>query len=112
MNSDPQRFIRELLQNADDCRYAEGTTPYFKLSIKNEILETEYNEVGFTKDNARSITAIGESTKKKLHTENFEIGEKGIGFKTVFSVAEKVDIHSKDFHFRLTSSTPTIPITI
>ena len=109
LNSDPQRFIRELLQNADDCHYVDGVVPCFALSIKGGTLVTEYNEVGFTKDNVRSITAIGESTKKQIHSGNFEIGEKGIGFKTVFSVAETVDIHSNDFHFQLAASTPTIP---
>lgn len=109
LNSDPQRFIRELLQNADDCKYNTNTVPTFKLSINGTILTTEYNELGFTKDNVRSITAIGESTKKQIHSGQFEIGEKGIGFKTVFSVAESVSIHSNDFHFKLSANTPTIP---
>lgn len=109
LNSDPQRFIRELLQNADDCKYADGVTPSFQMHVDGNRLITEYNEVGFTKENVRAITAIGESTKKQIHSGNFEIGEKGIGFKTVFAVADAVDIHSKDFHFRLTANTPTIP---
>ena len=109
LNSDPQRFIRELLQNADDCKYPEGSIPSFKLSINGVTLTTEYNELGFTKDNVRSITAIGESTKKQIHSGQFEIGEKGIGFKTVFSVAENVSIYSNDFHFKLSANTPTIP---
>ena len=67
-----------------------------------------YNEVGFTKSNVRSITAIGESTKKKIQTGNV-IGEKGIGFKSVFEVAEKVTIHSNGFDFILTSDKPTVP---
>lgn len=109
LNSDPQRFIRELLQNADDCKYPDGISPSFKLSFNGATLTTEYNELGFTKDNVRSITAIGESTKKQIHSGQFEIGEKGIGFKTVFSVAESVSIHSNAFHFKLSANTPTIP---
>lgn len=109
LNSDPQRFIRELIQNADDCQYPEGICPTFNLTVTGNTITTSYNECGFQKKNVRSITAIGESTKKQLRTGSFEIGEKGIGFKTVFAVADSVDIHSNEFHFRLKAETPTIP---
>ena len=109
LNSDPQRFIRELIQNADDCQYPEGVCPTFNLTVNGNTITTSYNECGFQKKNVRSITAIGESTKKQLRTGSFEIGEKGIGFKTVFAVADSVDIHSNEFHFRLKAETPTIP---
>lgn len=109
LNSDPQRFIRELIQNADDCQYPEGVRPTFNLTVTGNTITTSYNESGFQKKNVRSITAIGESTKKQLRTGSFEIGEKGIGFKTVFAVADSVDIHSNEFHFRLKAETPTIP---
>lgn len=109
LNSDPQRFIRELIQNADDCQYPEGVCPAFNLTVDGNIITTSYNECGFQKKNVRSITAIGESTKKQLRTGSFEIGEKGIGFKTVFAVADSVDIYSNEFHFRLKAETPTIP---
>ena len=112
LNSDPQRFIRELIQNADDCQYPEGVCPTFNLIVNGNTITTSYNESGFQKKNVRSITAIGESTKKQLRTGSFEIGEKGIGFKTVFAVADSVDIHSNEFHFRLKAETPTIPDTI
>lgn len=113
--TDPERYINELLQNADDCDYPPAEIPTFDLSISADKLTitTQYNEIGFTKDNVRSITAIGESTKKKLipgtlHKEK-EIGEKGVGFKSVFAIAQKVEIHSGNFHFALDSQTPTIP---
>ena len=109
LNSDPQRFIRELIQNADDCQYPEGVCPTFDLTVNGNTITTSYNECGFQKKNVRSITAIGESTKKQLRTGSFEIGEKGIGFKTVFAVADSVDVHSNEFHFRLKAETPTIP---
>lgn len=109
LNFEPQRFIRELIQNADDCQYSEDVCPTFSLIVDGNKLTTSYNECGFQKKNVRSITAIGESTKKQLQTGNFEIGEKGIGFKTVFAVADSVDIHSNEFHFQLKAETPTIP---
>lgn len=106
--ADEERFINELLQNADDCTYSEGIIPEFNLNYDDSKLITSYNETGFTKSNVRSITAIGESTKNGL-LNNRQIGEKGIGFKTVFSMASSVEIHSGDFHFKLSEETPTIP---
>lgn len=104
------RFIQELLQNADDCEYADDVIPEFKLSQSKDKIFTEYNELGFTRGNIRSITAIGESTKNHLLRQNAaKIGEKGVGFKTIFAIASRVAIHSGDYHFSLADKTPTIP---
>lgn len=107
------RFIQELLQNADDCDYADGVTPEFSLVQSKDRIVTQYNELGFTRGNIRSITAIGESTKNHLLNQNAaKIGEKGVGFKTVFAVADSVRIHSGQYHFTLHSKSPTIPESI
>ena len=104
------RFIQELIQNADDCNYPPDITPTFSLSKKQNTIITKYNETGFTRENIRAITAIGESTKNRLlENDTKTIGEKGVGFKTIFSVASKVKISSGDYHFILTDSEPTIP---
>lgn len=111
--TDRGRFIQEILQNADDCDYSEGVIPSFRFIQKSSILVTEYNEVGFNRANIRSITAIGESTKNKLlNGELKAIGEKGVGFKTIFAVASEVRIHSGDYSFALTDREPTIPKSI
>ena len=103
------RYINELLQNADDCEYYNNITPTFKLEIlKNSKIKTTCNEKGFTKSNVRAITAIGESTKKQL-LNNESIGEKGVGFKSVFNIANSVSIYSGDFSFKLSALDPTIP---
>ncbi len=113
--TDPGRYLNELLQNADDCEYAEGVNPVFVLQISKDLkkIGTRYNEKGFTKLNTRAITAIGESTKKKLirkeNSTDDVIGEKGIGFKSVFAVANAVSIYSGDFCFKLSAKEPTIP---
>ena len=107
-SGDKQRFLCELLQNADDCLYDNDVVPALKMDFDGETLTIEYNEQGFTKANVRAITAIGESTKKKI-LDNDVIGEKGVGFKSVFEVAEDVEIHSKAFNFKLNHNTPTIP---
>lgn len=112
--TNPERYINELLQNADDCKYPEGIDPDFRLEIDKGLkkIGTRYNEVGFTNSNVRAITAIGESTKKRLiagEKDGNVIGEKGIGFKAVFAVANTVSIFSGDFAFELSASEPTIP---
>lgn len=110
----PVRFINELLQNADDCYYPEGVIPHLRIQTTQTTFSISYNEIGFTKRNVRAITAIGESTKKLLLSGSTPskdtIGEKGIGFKAVFSVAEEVIIHSGPFHFSLKDSAPTVPV--
>lgn len=108
--TDKNRFLNELLQNADDCKYPEGELPEFNLKINGNTITVSYNELGFTKHNVRAITAIGESTKKLLlDGKDHSIGEKGVGFKSVFGVAESVEIHSNEFDFKLTDKMPTVP---
>ena len=108
--TDKGRFIQEILQNADDCDYPDGAVPSFSLIRKGNIVVTEYNETGFSRANVRAITAIGESTKKRLVDGNLKvIGEKGVGFKTIFAVASEVRIYSGEYSFSLSDQEPTIP---
>lgn len=108
--TDEKRFIQELIQNADDCQYEVGTIPTFSLYHKGNTIITEYNEKGFTRENIRAITAIGESTKNSLlNGETETIGKKGVGFKTIFAIASEVKIYSRDYRFCLTDREPTIP---
>ena len=102
----PQRFLMELLQNIDDCDY--NGDPYVDIQYDNRILEITYNEVGFTKENVVAITAIGDSTKQYL-SNNTYTGEKGIGFKSIFNIANNVEIYSNKFNFSLSDNEPTIP---
>lgn len=112
--ADKSRFLKELIQNADDCEYLGGAKPQFRISIDGQKITTESNERGFTRNNLRAITAIGESTKKRLFGNNMDsIGEKGIGFKSIFGIANIVTIRSRreknHFDFSLSCDTPTIP---
>jgi hypothetical protein len=56
----------------------------------------ECNEDGFIEENVMSICRIGMSSKSK---DRGYIGEKGIGFKSVFQVATAVHIQSNSFSF-------------
>ena len=63
---------------------------------------TSTNETGFTPAQVSALCFIGDSTKKKSTSgQRGFIGEKGIGFKSVFKVADVVDIRSGFFEFSL-----------
>jgi len=94
------RFVYELIQNAEDNRYTlatrEGQQPFLRFHLYPDRIILESNEDGFTKENVKAICSTGESTKST--TEGY-IGEKGIGFKSVFKVAKRVHVQSGHFSF-------------
>lgn len=108
-------FIFELIQNAEDNTYAELNTypPFISFRLtKNDptnspgsdgALIIQNNEVGFNIDNVDAICAVGETTKRK---EQGYIGEKGIGFKSVFRVTDNPHIFSNSYYFCLPESDP------
>ena len=59
-----------------------------------------YNEIGFKEGDVNSICRLQLSTKGVRDGQRDHIGEKGIGFKSVFKVADKVWISSHPYHFR------------
>lgn len=113
--SNPTHFILELIQNADDNDYSaainQNLLPSFSLSLKSLVdadgkkfydLETGCNENGFSLDQIDALCCIGKSTKKsKKDVHSGYVGEKGIGFKSVFKVASVVHISSGFYHFKL-----------
>jgi anti-sigma regulatory factor (Ser/Thr protein kinase) len=92
------RFVYELIQNAEDNSYscANNGDPYIRFTLTPEKIIVENNELGFNEADVRSICKVGDSTK--INRIGF-IGEKGIGFKSVFQVAQKVRIQSSSFDF-------------
>ncbi|KAI1467613.1 uncharacterized protein F4812DRAFT_471586 [Daldinia caldariorum] len=97
------RWIFELLQNAEDNCFSRaetcGTLPYVSFAVHKDKVVVECNEDGFTKENLRAICKVGESSKTGAQGY---IGEKGIGFKSVFKAAWKVHIQSGDYSFTFT----------
>lgn len=88
-------FVLELIQNADDNEY-DHPEPLLKFIIDEENILIQNNEKGFTEKHVRALCDVGQSTKsKKLGY----IGEKGIGFKSVFRVTDAPQIFSNGFHF-------------
>ena len=96
-------FVLELIQNADDNTYAQGIEPQIRISLTSKELTIWNNEQGFQPDNVKALCSAGQSTKAKK--AGF-IGEKGIGFKSVFQVSDTPEIHSNGFHFRFDMSDP------
>jgi hypothetical protein len=99
------RFLLELIQNADDNTYS-CECPELNFTYKKGSLRVDCNEVGFTESDVRALCQIGKSTKTGLGSSTRYIGEKGIGFKSVFKVAHTVYIHSRSFSFKLDRSQP------
>ena len=103
-------FIFELIQNAEDNEYEDQNhyKPYISFQLtkndptctadSNGALIIRNNERGFCPDNVSAICAVGETTKKK---EEGYIGEKGIGFKSVFRVTENPHVFSNGYSFCL-----------
>jgi hypothetical protein len=99
LNADPNHFLLELLQNSDDANYPENGTsePTLKFTSWSGFLQLECNEIGLRRQDFEGICHL-QSTKRDSDETT---GEKGLGFKTVFRVADIVRIASREYTFRL-----------
>lgn len=59
------------------------------------ILRTVPLQVGFNDRNIQALCSVGDSTKQK---QAGYIGQKGIGFKSVFRITDKPSVHSGGYH--------------
>ena len=84
--TDRSHFIYELLQNAEDA----GATS-IRFVQHYDRLVVMHNGAAFTRQNLQGLCDIGKSDKTKNLNQ---IGEFGVGFKSVFSICEKVRQHS------------------
>eukprot|EP00854_Cymbomonas_tetramitiformis_P012072 gene12072-14263_t len=114
LGGDTTQFLMELTQNAEDNHYDDAETqPKLELQLladdptqhagcKGAVL-TYNNERGFRQEDIESICDMGESSKKKT-TRQWDahkggrgyIGEKGIGFKSVFKISPCPHIFSRN----------------
>ncbi|XP_068306988.1 uncharacterized protein [Pyrus communis] len=101
-------FVMELIQNAEDNEYADGVDPSLEFVITSRditgtgapaTLLVFNNEKGFSSKNIESICSIGRSTKKGNRKRGY-IGEKGIGFKSVFLITDRPYIFSNGYQIR------------
>lgn len=115
--SESVHFVFELLQNAEDNSYGVGVVPELKFQLLlgnptglegvSHTLVVTNNELGFQPDEVRALCAVGKSTKKK---EQGYIGEKGIGFKSVFQISSCPHVFSNGYAFRLPKEEPVTGI--
>ena len=96
------RFVYELLQNADD-QPEEDKSVSVKLQLLKEHLLFMHNGRAFDTDDVDSICSIGDSTKRK---DKEKIGYKGIGFKSVFTGSDTVIINSGNYSFAFDKYSP------
>jgi len=94
--TDGQRFIYELLQNADDASNQTNMLDV-QITFLGDYVIISHKGEPFTENDVESISSMGDGTKKEDRTKT---GFKGIGFKSVFYHSNYVVIKSKDFCFR------------
>ncbi|MGC8657114.1 MAG: sacsin N-terminal ATP-binding-like domain-containing protein, partial [Thermoplasmata archaeon] len=92
---DKSHFVFELIQNADDNEYSTNETPMIKFEIYQDKIVVKNNENGFTEENVKKM-CTNNSTKNE---ESGKIGNKGIGFKSVFGITNNPKIYSNGFQF-------------
>ncbi|KAK1749729.1 hypothetical protein QBC47DRAFT_131160 [Echria macrotheca] len=100
----PAHFLHELIQNADDNAYEPASVPSLSISYSNRALQLSCNELGFSRNNVEALCKIGSSTKSGKAKTGTYTGEKGIGFKSVFKVADVVWIRSGHYSFKFVKS--------
>ncbi|CAL4981108.1 unnamed protein product [Urochloa decumbens] len=101
-------FLMELVQNAEDNEYPSGVTPSLEFLITSKDITGSgasstllifNNERGFSSTNIDSICRVGKSTKKGNRQQGY-IGEKGIGFKSVFLISSEPHIFSNGYQIK------------
>lgn len=97
--TDANRFIYELLQNADDSPSDNGVSVWIKLF--NDKLVVAHSGRAFDERDIRGICNINNGTKK---SDLKKTGYKGIGFKSVFGQSNNVVIYTGGEYFRFDSS--------
>ena len=79
----PRHVLSELLQNADDAGATEAS-----VRIENQTFIFEHNGEDFSEEHFASLCRFGYSNKRALHT----IGFRGVGFKSTFSLGDRVKL--------------------
>lgn len=90
--TDKSHFVYELLQNAED-----SGAKNVKFVQYEDRLEVFHDGHPFTFANLQGLCDIGKSDK--IHDLN-QIGEFGVGFKSVFGICETVELHSAPQNYR------------
>lgn len=98
--TDSNRFIYELLQNADDS-YKDGSLVKVWIKLFDDNLVIAHTGSAFSNKDVRGICNVNNGTKQ---SDPNKTGYKGIGFKAVFGQSKKVTIFSENEYFSFDSS--------
>ncbi|CAE7717581.1 NOV [Symbiodinium sp. CCMP2592] len=105
----------ELLQNADDNSYQNGTLPTAEFLLRasegGEVI-FRCNETGFREADIRAICDIGNSSKVGVAKYGpggrvVATGEKGLGFKAVFALTDRPRLFSGPYRLEFDSQHPS-----
>ena len=88
----------EVIQNANNKKYAEAVTLILSITVTCECVKIGCNEEGFSREDIQALCRTGRSSKQPGQGYT---GEKGIGFKSVFKLANRVHIRSPPYYFQL-----------
>lgn len=97
---DANRFVFELLQNADDSPRERGIADIeVELKLLDRYLIFSHTGKHFSKEDVKGISDVGSGDSGK--TKDLEkTGYKGIGFKSIFGTCDQVYILSNNFTFK------------
>lgn len=102
--TDKSHFVYELLQNAED---AEAKS--IKFIQYPDRLEVMHDGKPFSSANLQGLCDIGKSDK----VDNLnQIGEFGVGFKSVFGICDTVLLYSDPSHYEGTSDGDAVPFAV
>ncbi|MCH4895974.1 hypothetical protein E0494_04590 [Marinilabiliaceae bacterium JC040] len=90
--SESQRFIYELIQNADDS-VSDSQNVEIEIKLINNYLILSHSGKPFSERDMRGLCGVGNGTKRKDATKT---GYKGIGFKSVFGKSDLVYVRSEN----------------
>jgi len=97
----PRHVLSELLQNADDAGAKSAS-----VRVANNEFVFEHDGEDFDEEQFQSLCRFGYSNKRNLHT----IGFRGVGFKSTFSLGDRVRIQTPTLDVYYDREQFTLPV--
>jgi len=94
---DNAHFIYEIIQNAEDSSYLKNKKAELEFHLLDNGILVLSNQDGFTDDDIRSICVM--ASGGKIARKDQFIGEKGLGFRSVFKITNTPCISSNGYEF-------------
>ena len=95
-------FVLEFIQNAEDAGQGLSGKGKISISVNRQRLKFVHNGRPFDDSNLEAICGIRSSKKPERGT----LGYLGIGFKSVFKVADCAEIYSNGYSFKFDRNNP------